>query len=67
MHTLASLFINIHLCKMYIDRTFCLRAKPIFTCGKHSSVCFQNEGEPEQTQAFQETVSNKNITYQTCN
>lgn len=64
MHILASLFINIQLCKMYIDRTFCFRAKLIFTCKKHSSVRLQNGEEPEKTQTSQETQSNKNITYQ---
>lgn len=64
MHILASLFINIQLCKMCVDRTFCFRAKLIFTHGKHSSVCLQNGEEPEKIQTFQETASNKTTTYQ---
>lgn len=65
VHTLASLFINIHLCKMYIDRSYCCRAKPIFTCGKYS-VCLQNGGEPEKNSVIIGN-SNKNSIYQACN
>lgn len=49
MHTLASLFINIHLCKIYIDRTFSLEETQYLFA---ESTQVQNGGKPEKIQTF---------------